>query len=150
MSVCYQKFYFEKCPFWVVWVKLEKYLIFLVPYGKLENKNSIEECILSKFFSKKTQLRVRNPLFCEDPLHCMPPSLTITSTATALFIAMLLWLNGWLCHILYAILLKVNQSVYIAKSRQWYEKTLNNVLLHVSNHALKDMYMLNYKTLKKI
>ena len=44
--------------------------------------------------------------------------------------------------------LKVNKSVYIAKSRQRYHKTLNNILLHVSNHALKDMYMLNYGTKK--
>ena len=46
------------------------------------------------------------------------------------------------------ILLKVNKSVYIAKSRQWYYKTLNNILLHVPNHALKDVYMLNYGTIK--
>ena len=37
---------------------------------------------------------------------------------------------------------KVNKSVYIAKSRQRYYKTLNNILLHVPNHALKDVYML--------
>ena len=46
------------------------------------------------------------------------------------------------------ILLKVNKSVYIAKSRQRYYKTLNNILLHVPNHALKDVYMLNYGTIK--
>ena len=42
--------------------------------------------------------------------------------------------------------LKVNKSVYIAKSRQRYHKPRNNILLHVSNHTLKDMYMLNYGT----
>ena len=41
---------------------------------------------------------------------------------------------------------KVNKSVNIAKSRQRYYKPLNNILLHVSNHTLKDMYMLNYGT----
>ena len=38
---------------------------------------------------------------------------------------------------------KVNKSVYIAKSGERY-KTLNNFLLHVSNHTLKDMHTLNY------
>ena len=42
--------------------------------------------------------------------------------------------------------LKVKKSVYIAKSRQRYHLTLNDILLHVSNHALKDMYILNYGT----
>ena len=46
------------------------------------------------------------------------------------------------------ILIKVNKSVYIAKSRQRYFQTLNNILLHVPNHALKDVYMLNYGTIK--
>ena len=46
------------------------------------------------------------------------------------------------------ITLKVNRSVYIAKSRQRYYKTRNNILLHVPNHALKDVYMLNYGTIK--
>ena len=32
----------------------------------------------------------------------------------------------------------------MAKSGQWYDKTINSSLLHVLNHALKDMYMLNY------
>ena len=41
---------------------------------------------------------------------------------------------------------KVNKSVYIAKSRQRYHKTFHNILLHVSNHTLEDMYMLNYGT----
>ena len=41
---------------------------------------------------------------------------------------------------------KANKSVYIAKSRQRYHKTFNNILLHVSNHTLEDMYMLNYGT----
>ena len=35
---------------------------------------------------------------------------------------------------------KVNKSVYIAKPRHY--KTLNNILLHVPNHALEDVYML--------
>ena len=34
----------------------------------------------------------------------------------------------------------------MAKSRQRYHLTLNDVLLHVSNHALKDMYILNHGT----
>ena len=38
--------------------------------------------------------------------------------------------------------MKVSKSVYIAKSRQRYYKTLNNIFLYVPNHALKDMYML--------
>ena len=42
--------------------------------------------------------------------------------------------------------LKVNKSVYIAKSRQRYHLTLNNILLHVSNHTLKDMHILNSGT----
>ena len=42
----------------------------------------------------------------------------------------------------------MNKSVYIAKSTQQYHKTLNKVLLHVSNHALKDMYMFNYEAIK--
>ena len=46
--------------------------------------------------------------------------------------------------------LKVNKSVYIAKSRQRHYKTLNKILLHVPNHALKDVYMLNYGTIKSI
>ena len=29
-----------------------------------------------------------------------------------------------------------------------HHKTLNNILLHVPNHALKDVYMLNYGTIK--
>ena len=41
---------------------------------------------------------------------------------------------------------KVNKSVYIAKSRQRYHKPLNSILLHVSNHTLKYMYMFNYGT----
>ena len=44
--------------------------------------------------------------------------------------------------------IKVNKSVYIAKWRQRYYKTLNNIFLHVPNHALKDVYMLNYGTIK--
>ena len=44
--------------------------------------------------------------------------------------------------------IKVNKSVYIAKSRQQCYKTLNNILLHVPNNALKDVYMLNYGTIK--
>ena len=42
----------------------------------------------------------------------------------------------------------MNKSVYIAKSRQRYHKTLNKILLHGTNHALKDMCMLNYETIK--
>ena len=38
----------------------------------------------------------------------------------------------------------------IAKSRQRYHKTLNNILLHVPNHGLEDVYMLNYGTIKNI
>ena len=45
--------------------------------------------------------------------------------------------------------LKVNKSVYIAKLSKRYYKTLQNVLTHVSNYALKDTYMLNYGTIKK-
>ena len=45
-------------------------------------------------------------------------------------------------------LYKVNKSVYIAKSRRWYHKTLSNILLHVSNHTLKDAHILNYGTIK--
>ena len=44
--------------------------------------------------------------------------------------------------------IKVNKSVYIAKSRQQCYKTLNNILLHVPNNTLKDAYMLNYGTIK--
>ena len=43
-------------------------------------------------------------------------------------------------------LIKVNKSVYIVKSRQRYHLKLNDILLHVINHALKDMYILNYRT----
>ena len=32
---------------------------------------------------------------------------------------------------------KVKKSVYIAKAGQQYDKALNNILLHVPNHALK-------------
>ena len=39
--------------------------------------------------------------------------------------------------------IKGNKSAYIAKSGQRYDKTLNNFLLHVQNHALKDMYILD-------
>ena len=46
------------------------------------------------------------------------------------------------------ISLKVIKSVYIAKSRQRYRKALTNILLPVPNHALKNMYMLNYETKK--
>ena len=43
---------------------------------------------------------------------------------------------------------KVNKSVHIAKSRQRYHKTFNNILLRVSNRTLKDVYMLNYGTIE--
>ena len=49
---------------------------------------------------------------------------------------------------IYVLLFKANKSVYKAKSRQRYYKTFNNILLHVPNHALKDVYMLNYRTIK--
>ena len=42
---------------------------------------------------------------------------------------------------------KVNKSVYRAKLRQWYYKTLKNIFLHMPNHALKDIHMLNYGTM---
>ena len=45
-------------------------------------------------------------------------------------------------------ILKVNKSVYVAKSRQRYYRTLNNILLHVPNHALKAVFVLNYKIIK--
>ena len=45
--------------------------------------------------------------------------------------------------------LKVNKSGYIAKLRKRYYRTLKNILTHVSNYALKDVYMLNYGTIKK-
>ena len=38
---------------------------------------------------------------------------------------------------------KVNQSVYIAYLGQQYEITLNNFLLDVPKHTIKDSYMLN-------
>ena len=44
----------------------------------------------------------------------------------------------------------MNKSVYIAKPRQRYYKTLNNILLQVPNHALKDVYMLNYGTIRNM
>ena len=47
-------------------------------------------------------------------------------------------------------MLKLNKSVYIVKSRQRYHLKLNDILLHVSNRALKDMYILNYGTFLKI
>ena len=43
-------------------------------------------------------------------------------------------------------LIKANKSVYIVKSRQRYHLNLYDILLHVINHALKDMYILNYRT----
>ena len=49
---------------------------------------------------------------------------------------------------LFSKYIKVNKSIYIAKSRQQYFKTLTNILLHVPNHALKDVYMLNYRIIK--
>ena len=38
---------------------------------------------------------------------------------------------------------KVNMSVDIAQSGQWYDKSVNIFLLHMLNHALKDVDMLN-------
>ena len=45
---------------------------------------------------------------------------------------------------------KKNKPVDIGESRQRYHKKLSNMLLHVPNHALKDMYILNYGTFQKI
>ena len=45
---------------------------------------------------------------------------------------------------------KVNITVDIAQSGQWYDKSLNSFLLHVLNHALKDVDMLNYKIINNI
>ena len=45
---------------------------------------------------------------------------------------------------------KVNRSVYIAKSGQQYDKTLNNFLKYVPNHVIKDMYMLNYGIMNSV
>ena len=42
---------------------------------------------------------------------------------------------------------KVNKSVYVAKLEQRYDKTLNNFLLHLLNHAIKDMNMPSYVTI---
>ena len=44
-------------------------------------------------------------------------------------------------------IVKVNKSVYMAKSGQQYNKTPNDFSLHVSNHALKYMYKLSYGTI---
>ena len=41
----------------------------------------------------------------------------------------------------------MNESVYVAKSRQQYDITLNNFLLHVPNHALKGLNTLYYSTM---
>ena len=46
-----------------------------------------------------------------------------------------------------SLILKVHKSVYIAKSRKRNHKTLNKILLHGTNHALKDMCMLIYETI---
>ena len=40
------------------------------------------------------------------------------------------------------------KSVHIAKLRQRHHKILNNILLHLPNHDLKDICMLNYRTIK--
>ena len=45
---------------------------------------------------------------------------------------------------------KVNKTAYTAKSRHQYYLTHNDFLLHVPNHALKDIYILNYRTFLKI
>ena len=42
----------------------------------------------------------------------------------------------------------MNKSVYIAKLRQRYHKIVKNILLQLSNHDLKDVYMLNYGPMK--
>ena len=44
--------------------------------------------------------------------------------------------------------LKMNKSVYTAKLWQRYHKILKNILLQLPNHDLKDVYMLNYGTMK--
>ena len=72
-------------------------------------------------------------------LHIFKTSFSINSYG-------LLFLNS--CKHSTYFIIKVNKSVYIAKSRQQYYKTLNNILLHVPNHALKDVYMLNYGIIK--
>ena len=43
--------------------------------------------------------------------------------------------------------INLNKSAYIAKQGQRYGKTLNNLSLHVLNHVLKEMYILNYETI---
>ena len=45
---------------------------------------------------------------------------------------------------------KVNISVDIAQSEQWYDKSFNIFLLHMLNHALKDVDMLNYKIINNM
>ena len=47
-----------------------------------------------------------------------------------------------------SLILKVNKSAYIAKSRQQYHKILKKFCCTGKNHALKDMFMLNYETIK--
>ena len=43
--------------------------------------------------------------------------------------------------------INLNKSAYITKQGQRYGKTLNNLSLHVLNHVLKEMFMLNYETI---
>ena len=43
-----------------------------------------------------------------------------------------------------------NESAYTGKSKQRHKKTLSNFLLHVANHALKDLYMLNHANIIRI
>ena len=44
--------------------------------------------------------------------------------------------------------LKARKSEYIAKLRQRYHKTLNNILLHVPNPVIKDVQILNHGAIK--
>ena len=44
--------------------------------------------------------------------------------------------------------IKLSKSVYMAKSRQRYHKTLANILLHLPNHVLKDLQMFNHGIIK--
>ena len=50
--------------------------------------------------------------------------------------------------VLLLFFLKMNKSVYIAKLRQRYHNIVKNILLQLSNHDLKDVYMLNYGPMK--
>ena len=49
-------------------------------------------------------------------------------------------------YVYWLAIFKVAKSVYLAKLGQQYDKELNNFLLHVPNNALKNIYMLYYRT----